>query len=694
MEELERGIAAAIGWLEREQSRSGFWVGELESNACMEAEWLLALHVLGVDDDPKTPGVVRGILDRQRSDGSWDVYHGADSGDVNTTVECYAALRAVGESLDSPALTTARRWILAHDGMSRLRNFTKYWLALIGEWPWERTPTLPPELILLPTWAPFNIYQFAAWARATMVPLAILSARRTTRPLPPGRRLDELFPEGRDRHDFRLPRRRSWASWEGVFHVLDRILGSYVRSPLKPGREAAIRLCLEWILKHQDADGAWGGIQPPWVYSLLALRQEGYPLDHPAIRAGLGALDAHWSFRRGDSTFFQASESPVWDTALAMHAMLDCDARPEDHSSMGRAAEWLLDHQVVEPGDWRVGAPGIKGGGWAFQRANRHYPDVDDTAVVLTALHRLRKPGAGIARIDAAVETAADWLVGLQCSCGGWAAYDRDNTRSWLTVIPFCDFGELIDPPSADVTAHAIEALAAMGLGEHTAVTRAVAFLRREQEDDGSWFGRWGVNYVYGTGNVLPGLRAAGVDMDESWVRRAAGWLVSRQNTDGGWGESCASYMDDALRGQGPSTASQTAWGLIGLLAFPTHDFDDAIVRGVEFLLGRQTAGTWDEPEYTGTGFPGYGVGGRVNLAKVADELNQTTALQRGFMLNYNLYRHYFPLMALGRARSHLRHRGDVRLRLDASRDEAGARTSTTANHRPMAHGTREVLFS
>ena len=654
-EPIERGIAEALAWQADRQHGQGFWVGALESNSCMEAEWVLAMHVMGVRDDPKLPGVVRAILDRQRPDGAWEVYHGASGGDINTTVECYAALRAAGEDPDDPPLRRARDWILGHGGLGHLRNFTKYWLALIGEWPWEATPTLPPELIYLPSWAPFNIYQFASWARGTILPLCVLSARRTVRPLPAGRRLDELFPEGRENHDYSIPRRHSWFSWEGPFYAMDRVLRAYVGSPVRPGREGAIRLCLEWIIKHQEADGAWSGIQPPWIYSLMALHTEGYPLEHPVLRAGLGAFDTHWSYRREAATYLQASESPVWDTALSMLALLDCGARIDDRPELGRALDWILDQQVTAPGDWQVHARDLPGGGWAFQRANRHYPDLDDTAVVLLVLRRLRGQLADPSRVDAAIGRGTRWMLGMQSADGGWAAYDRDNTHYWLTKIPFSDFGELLDPPSADVTAHAVEALAAQGVGpDEPAMARAIQFLRAEQEDDGSWFGRWGVNHIYGTAAVLPALRVAGVDTNAPWVRKAATWVVEHQNPDGGWGESCASYMDDAWRGVGPSTASQTGWGLMALLAVDTRDHDDAIARGVAFLLRRQSGGTWDEPEYTGTGFPGYGVGQRIDLDHAADALDQATELRRGFMINYNLYRHYFPLMALARARRHL----------------------------------------
>lgn len=653
---IDDAVAAAVDWLGENQAVDGYWVGMLESNNCMEAEWLLAMHFLGVTDDPKYPRVVQAILDHQRTDGSWQVYHGASGGDINTTVECYAALRAAGLDADSDELTRARQWIFAHGGLSRIRNFTKYWLALIGEWPWQQTPMLPPEMIFLPKWLPFNIYQFASWARGTMLPLTILSSRRPVRPLPPERRLDELFPEGRDHQDYHLKRRHSWWSWEGPFYLIDRLLRYYGDLPYKPMRETAIKLCREWIIQHQDADGSWSGIQPPWIYSLMALHVEGYPLNHPTMRAGLDTFNDHWSYERDGATYLQASESPIWDTALTMVALLDCGHNAAELPMMQRALDWLLEKQVISDGDWKVYVPHASGGGWAFQRDNCFYPDVDDTAVMLMILAQLLKQlPQQRGSIDQAISRATDWVLAMQCRNGGWAAFDRDNIHPWLTRIPFCDFGELLDPPSVDVTAHVIEALALNGWSaEDPVIVRALDFIRNEQETDGSWFGRWGVNHVYGVGAVLPALQALKVDMHEPWIKLAADWLLEHQNNDGGWGESCASYMDDRLRGIGPSTASQTGWALMGLVATNNQQYRGAVERGIDFLLSRQVDGSWDEPEYTGTGFPGYGVGQRIDLQREAEHLGQGIELERAFMINYNLYRHYFPLMALGRARQYL----------------------------------------
>ncbi len=656
MNVVDRCIEDAIEWLEAHQKPDGYWMGWLESNACMEAEWLLAFHFMGIKDPEKTEGLVNTILKSQRPDGSWQVYYNAPQGDINTTVECYAALRCVGFSPDHESLRKAREWILSHGGLNGVRVFTQYWLALIGEWPWEATPTLPPEIILLPNWFPLNIYEFASWARATMIPLSILSARRPVRPLPPESRLDELFPNGRSSIRPILTRPKKFLSWDSLFYWADRFLNRYVDFPLHPWRETAIKLCLEWIIYHQEADGAWGGIQPPWVYGLMALYNEGYSLNHPVMKKGLEAINAsHWSYWNGSSLHIQASNSPVWDTVLSLLALLDCDIDVNNSSMFQRALKWLLDQQVLEYGDWKFKVPNVEPGGWAFEMANRFYPDVDDTAVVMTVLARILRLYKGNTKpIIHALERAEKWVCGLQSSNGGWAAFDKDNTNRLVTKIPFCDFGEVLDPPSVDVTAHVVEAFAYMGRNRRDRIVKkALNYIKQEQEQDGSWFGRWGVNYIYGTSAVLQALKAIGENMNQPYVKKAAMWLAKHQNEDGGWGETPASYMDYNLRGKGESTPSQTAWALLGLMAVEDHSFDDVIRKGLAFLVRKQKNGTWDEPQYTGTGFPGYGHGGRTKLEGNGDTLNQGIELCRGFMINYNMYRHYFPLMALGRAKKY-----------------------------------------
>lgn len=670
---LDKGIEAAIDWLAQRQEPEGFWVGKLESNSCIEAQWILAMYLMGVKNDPKYAGVVQAILNEQREDGSWEVYHDAPAGDINATVECYAALRTAGCSSDDPHLRKAREWIFAQGGLKGVRMFTRYWLALIGEWPWEATPALAPEIIFLPAWCPLNIYSFSSWARATLVPLCILSVRRPVRSLPAASRLDELFPEGRDNMDYRMPRHgKGWG--ESVFLVVDWLLKKYQRWAKPFGREWAVRLCREWMIQHQDADGGWGGIQPPLIYSLVALHSEGYGLDHPVVAKGLDSFNAPCAYEKDGGVYLQCSESPIWDTLFSVLAYFECGYDLESAPQLQPALRWILDKQITAGGDWQVKVPDVRSGGWAFERANTFYPDVDDTALAILLLSKARIYSDDRAEIDQALELAEEWVRGMQCSNGGWAAFDRDNDSVIVTKIPFCDFGEVLDPPSVDVTAHVVEALAALGRDKKDpAVARALAYIRGEQEAGGSWFGRWGVNHIYGTAAVLPALAAIGEDMTASYVLRAAEWLVRHQNADGGWGESCGSYMEDALRGCGTSTASQTAWALIALLSLGGHSYDRVIRNGLEYLLASQVTGSWEESHYTGTGFPGYGVGERTNLKKAGASLGQGSELARGFMINYNMYRHYFPLIAFGRARRHFGSKVPLEVLRGEGREEVGA---------------------
>jgi squalene-hopene/tetraprenyl-beta-curcumene cyclase len=657
-DEIDRALGSSIDWLLREQDSQGFWAGMVETNSSIEAEWLLAGHILGVSL-PIAPGVIKTLFNRQRPDGSWDVYPGAPEGDINSTVEVYAALRATGHDRSLPELRRAREWILSHGGLRKVRVFTRYWLAMIGVWPWRHTANLPPEVIRLPFWFPFNIYHFAQWARATLVPLAVVSARRPVWPLPDGSRLEELFPEGYEKFDFGIASKRAALfSSERFFQLIDTLMHIVQTLGLTPGRETSIKLCLEWMIRHQEADGAWGGIQPPWIYGVIALHNEGYALTHPIMARALSALTEHWSYERSGGTHIQATESSVWDTLFSALALTESGCRVADTRALESSLRWLLDHQVLVRGDWSVKVPHLEPGGWAFERANNFYPDVDDTALALLVLSRVRRD-CGRLRFDVerAIERGVKWVLGMQSANGGWAAFDKDNDKSFISKIPFCNFGEALDPPSVDVTGHVLEALGSLGFTtEHAAIRGGLEFIYSEQEEDGSWFGRWGVNYIYGTGAVLPALHALHQDMSAGHIRRAEQWLLAGQNPDGGWGESCASYMSTAARGRGPSTPSQTAWAILALVAAGGSHLRSAIRRGIEYLTTTITPeGTWNEAFYTGTGFPGYGVGSRVLLddRDLSEKLQQGAELSRGFMLGYNMYRHYFPMLALARAKSY-----------------------------------------
>ena len=653
---LQSAVHSAVDWLIGSQKPDGHWVGSAQTNACMEAQWCLALWFLGLEDHPLRPRLAQSLLDTQRADGSWQIYFGAKNGDINTTVEAYAALRSVGMSDDEPALVKAREWIHSKGGLRNIRVFTRYWLALIGEWPWAMTPNLPPEVVWLPLWFPLNIYNFAQWARATLMPIAILSARRPSRPLPEDRRLDALFPNGRDAFDYELPVKAGAGKWDRFFRTTDKILHKVQEFGQRFGlglwRGAAIRHVLEWIVRHQDYDGAWGGIQPPWIYSLMALQVEGYAIDHPVLAKGLDCLnDPGWRVDKGDATWIQATNSPVWDTILTLLAFEDADHHSD---AADKAVQWVLDRQVRVKGDWSLKLPHVRPGGWAFEYANNYYPDVDDTAVALIALAPFRNDPKWRARgIEEAIGLGIDWLIAMQSTGGGWGAFDKDNNKRVLTKIPFCDFGEALDPPSVDVTAHVVEAFAKLGISKnHPTIVRALDYIRREQEPDGPWFGRWGVNYLYGTGAAMPALQAIGEDMDQPYIHLACDWLIKHQQESGGWGESCASYMDPDAAGRGTPTASQTAWALMSLLAANRPQDREAIEHGVMWLVQHQEGGTWPELEYTGTGFPGYGVGQTIKLRdlQATQGLMQGPELSRAFMLRYGMYCHYFPLMALARA--------------------------------------------
>jgi len=656
---LQATARNAARWLNDHQKGDGHWVGRAESNACMEAQWCLALWFLGLEHHPLRRRLGNALLQTQRPDGAWQIYHSAPNGDINATVEAYAALRSLGHRDDEPALQKALGWIDSKGGLRNVRVFTRYWLALLGEWPWRKTPNIPPEVIWLPLWFPFSIYNFAQWARATLMPIAIMSARRPTRPLPPDRRLDALFPNGRDAFDYELPVKSGAGGWDKFFRGADKILHALQnlggRLGLGLWRNAAICHTLEWIIRHQDADGAWGGIQPPWIYGLMALHITGYAIDHPILAKGLAALDdPGWRVDVGNATFIQATNSPVWDTILALLAFEDAGLSEEYPQAVEKAVAWVLDRQVRVPGDWSVKLPHVKPGAWAFEYANNFYPDVDDTAVALIALAPFRKDPKWQAKgIEEAIGLSVDWLIAMQSQGGGWGAFDKDNNKKILTKIPFCDFGEALDPPSVDVTAHVIEAFAKLGIARsHPTLVRAIDYIKREQEADGPWFGRWGVNYIYGTGAALPALAAIGEDMSQAYVGRACDWLIERQQQNGGWGESCASYMDIAMAGRGSATASQTAWALMALIAANRAQDREAIERGCLFLIESQESGTWSEPEFTGTGFPGYGVGQTIKLTdpELSRRLMQGPELSRAFMLRYDYYRHNFPLMTLGHA--------------------------------------------
>ncbi|GAA2609747.1 squalene--hopene cyclase [Streptomyces axinellae] len=613
----ERTTARAVEYLLAVQDEAGWWKGDLETNVTMDAEDLLLREFLGIRDEKTLRAAGRFIRSQQREDGTWATFHGGP-GDLSATIEAYVALKLAGDDPGAPHMARAAEWVREHGGVARARVFTRIWLALFGWWRWEDLPELPPEIIYLPKWFPLNIYDFGCWARQTIVPLTVVSALRPVHPA--GFRIDELH---RDPARPRPPAPMAPATtWDGAFQRIDRALHAYRKVASRRLRRAALRDASRWIIERQENDGCWGGIQPPAVYSLIALRLLGYDLEHPVMKAGLASLDRFAIWHDEETRMVEACQSPVWDTCLVAIALADAGL-PADHPALLKAADWMLGEQVVRPGDWSVRRPQLPPGGWAFEFHNDNYPDIDDTAEVALALRRVKHPDPE--RVNRAVARGVRWNLGMQSSDGSWAAFDVDNTSRFPNRLPFCDFGEVIDPPSADVTAHVLEMLAAEGMQDDPRARRAIAWMLAEQEANGSWFGRWGVNYLYGTGSAVPALVAVGLPTSHPAIRRAVRWLESVQNDDGGWGEDLRSYIDSEWAANGTSTASQTGWALMALLAAGEKE-SKAVERGVEWLAETQREdGYWDEPYFTGTGFPW------------------------DFSINYHLYRMVFPVTALGR---------------------------------------------
>jgi squalene-hopene/tetraprenyl-beta-curcumene cyclase len=585
---IDRAIELGTRRLLELQRPDGIWVGELESNVTMTAQHLFWNHALGLRTPEMDRRIANELMARMRDDGTWSIWFEGPP-DLSTSLEAYVALRMCGVDPGPKALAYLQR----EGGIPKARLFTKCFLALLGQWPWQRMVPIPPELVLLPPGGPFSIYDFACWARQTFVALAVAQSQRPVRPIDVDLRMLGARP-GRTR-----PARRPNAL-----------------------RRRALREAERWMRARQEADGSWGGIQPPWVWGIVALHALGHGFEDETLRK---AVDGWQGFMvdDGDRLRPEACQSPVWDTALSLLALRACGVG-DDHPQLVRAGSYLLREEVTARGDWSVRVPGLAPGGWAFEYENDWYPDVDDAAVVPLALR-----GLGIGEEDA-IRRSFSWLRGMQSKGGGWGAFDVDNESMWLYRIPFCDFGKVTDEPSADVTAHVLEALGGRP-GYEDVVERGVTWLLSEQEPDGSWFGRWGVNHLYGTGAALPALEACGVDPRHPAIRRAVGWLDSVQQADGGFGEDIRSYGDPAWRGRAEfATPSQTAWALLGYVAAGNPE-DLGARRAADYLCTVQRPdGDWDEEHFTGTGFP------------------------LDFMIRYHLYRIEFPLLALGRLRERL----------------------------------------
>ena len=619
--ELDEAIIRASESLVALQHTDGHWVFELEADVTIPSEFILLQHYTGHIEPELQARIAGYIRATQGADGGWPLFYGGAL-DVSASVKAYFALKAAGDPIDAPHMVRARSAILARGGARRCNVFTRISLALFGEVPWRAVPAMPVEIMLLPGWSPFHIAKVSYWSRTVLVPLLVLMALRPRARNPQGVTIGELFCEPPEAV-------RDWINGPTssplsmAFGMLDRLLR--VAEPFFPAdaRRRAIEKAVAFVTERLNGEDGLGGIFPAMANAVMMFDCLGYDRDHPDYATALASL-RKLLVLDGERNYCQPCLSPVWDTALAGHALMEVDDSRLG-STLQRALDWLEGKQVLEVvGDWAATRPGLRPGGWAFQFENPHYPDLDDTAAVALALDRFDS-----ARYRNAIDRAAEWVIGMQSRNGGWGSFDADNTHYYLNHIPFADHGALLDPPTADVSARCLAFLSQIGYdADHPSVAAAIAYLRAEQEPDGSWFGRWGTNYIYGTWSVLAALNSAGIVPDSPEVRRAVDWLITRQHEDGGWGEGGESYWSHATHGEAPySTPSQTAWALLALMAAGEVSHP-AVARGVAYLIDSQDQdGNWDEPWYTAVGFP------------------------RIFYLRYHGYRAFFPLWALARYR-------------------------------------------
>lgn len=632
--QVRAAVHAARRALLDRQRPDGHWVGELQGDTILESEYLILLAYLGKLDDPAIPKLANYLRSQQQVEGGWSNYPDGPA-DVSVSLKAYFALKLAGDSADTPHMERAANVIRKLGGAEACNSFTKFYLALLGQMPYRSCAAVPPELILLPRWCYVNIYAMSSWTRTIVVPLSLVYAHKPVTQVPPERGIRELFRGDPQARRTPCPMTRRWFSWTNFFLSVDSLYKRCERL-LGPIRRAAIRKGAAWMRQHfEDSDGL-GAIFPPMIYTVIALKCLGVADDDPEMKWALKQLD-DLKIEDGDTLRLQPCVSPVWDTALSTIALADAGLAPTS-TAVRKAVDWMVAREIRKPGDWSLSNRSVEPGGWVFEYHNGFYPDTDDTAMVLMALARSQPAKSAnpdlpnLLTDDAppsegpAIDRGVKWLLAMQNSDGGWAAFDRDINRKVLEKVPFADHNAMLDPSCPDITARVLEALGhhGIGMGRH-AVERAIAFLRRTQEPDCGWPGRWGVNYIYGTWQVLQGLAAIGFDQNDGMVRRAVAWLKKVQQPSGAWGESCASYDDPTLAGIGAPTASQTAWALLGLIAAGEANCD-AVKAGVHWLIEKQQPdGTWHEDHFTGTGFP------------------------KVFYLKYHYYALYFPLMALAR---------------------------------------------
>lgn len=667
---LGTAITRTRNWLLDHQHPDGFWVGELEGDTILESEYILLLTWLGRGDSEEVRRCARYIEQQQLSTGGWSIYPNG-SLEISASVKAYWAMKIAGHTPDEEPMQRARAAILAAGGAEKMNSFTRFYFALLGQIPYSRCPAVPPELMLIPNWCPFNIYEMSAWSRTILVPLSIMWACRPVRRLPDEWNVPELFVNSPEVLPRTMPlpevvdelKSNPRFNWRAFFNGVDLTLKTMEKLHIRPCRKVALRRASKWVLDRFEGSDGLGAIFPPIIWSVIALRCLGYEEDSPEVQSQLDELK-DLVISEGDTDRLQPCKSPVWDTAIATIALRDAGVSPE-HPSLKRAVDWLLSKEVRRPGDWTVRNSETTPGGWYFEFNNEFYPDVDDTCMVLMALARclpdhpewdtdflvddwspheadkdanavlaVRNADSVTAAVQVdklrpvlgAMHRGARWILAMQSADGGWGAFDRDNVRELFTQVPFADHNAMIDPSTADLTARMLEMFSYLNVpADHPVVRRAIDFVWKDQEPEHCWYGRWGVNYLYGTWQCLVGLTRIGMPLTDARIRKAANWLKSVQNDNGGWGETPRSYDDPSLKGQGTPTASQTAWAILGLIAAGEGE-SETVARGIEYLLDTQNDdGTWDEDSWTGTGFP------------------------KVFYLKYHLYRISFPLMVLSR---------------------------------------------
>ncbi len=619
---LDGVIEEASQWLKRQQAEDGHWAFELEADATIPAEYIFLNHFIGDINDETEQKLAIYLRSIQEDHGGWPLYHAGDF-NMSASVKAYYALKLVGDDPEAPHMALARKTILEHGGASKSNVFTRIALALFGQVPWRAVPVIRPEAMLLPKWFPFHIDKISYWSRTVMVPLLVVAAIKPTAANPRKINIRELFITPSEQEHYYMV--NPTGHWIGnMFLLLDRVMQKIEPIFIPYFEKRGVDKALKFVHERLNGEDGLGGIFPAIANSVMAFHAMGYTKDHPDYVIARSAIDKLLVFddEKGIA-YCQPCLSPVWDTSLAMHAMLESGVSDGD-PAFDKAAEWLVDRQILDvKGDWASNKGHLRPGGWAFQYWNDYYPDVDDTAVVVMALHR-----ANPEKYKHAIDRAAEWIIGMQSKNGGWGAFDADNTHSLLQHIPFADHGALLDPPTADVSARCLGMLAQLGYAvDNKTVVKSLNYLKREQEGDGSWFGRWGNNYVYGTWSVLCALNAIGEDMQQPYVRKAVDWLKGRQQTDGGWGEDCASYWQHRRDEVKSSTPSQTAWAVLGLMA--AGEVDSVTVKGgVDYLLREpHEGGKWKEEYFNAVGFP------------------------RIFYLRYHGYSSFFPLWTLARYR-------------------------------------------